>query len=237
MKTYQNITKWTFCLTKYQVVYHTRYILCLTKYQQGTYSICKAMVDLLLANCRHSKMMMVMIIVIAMMMKKTMIKSILMKHRWILALKSSLLSQKSFVRENSEAQQILNTSHLRVSCRSTWHWRSLGAKHFTFSHKRCSLAHIFSRVFAQLKFSYSSASLILPWSVGEVHNFSKLKIILALNFLRLLFLVAHISVPYKLTGLQMVSNPISSSHFLVMKADELRLSKYLSKFELCHIFL
>ena len=69
MNTYQNITKWTFCLTKYQVVYHTRYILCLTKYQQGTYSICKAMVDLLLANCWHSYFdkMMVMIIMNAMM--------------------------------------------------------------------------------------------------------------------------------------------------------------------------
>jgi len=71
------------------------------------------MVDLLLANFRHSyfdKMMMVMIIMIAMMMKKTVIQSILMKHQWILALKSSLLSQKSFVRENSEAQQILNNT-------------------------------------------------------------------------------------------------------------------------------
>jgi len=52
-------------------------ILCWTKYQQGTYSICKAMVDLLLANCQFfyfdkmtMMMMMMVMIMIAMMMKE-----------------------------------------------------------------------------------------------------------------------------------------------------------------------
>lgn len=63
-----------------------------------------------MSNFLLDKMMRVMIIMIAMMMQKTMIKSILMKHRSILALKSSLLSQKSFMRKNSEAQQIHNNT-------------------------------------------------------------------------------------------------------------------------------
>jgi len=52
-------------------------ILCWTKYQQGTYSICKATVDLLLANCQFfyfdkmtMMMMMMVMIMIAMMMKE-----------------------------------------------------------------------------------------------------------------------------------------------------------------------
>jgi len=118
-----------------------------------------------------------------------MIKSILLKHRWIFALKSSLLSQKSFMRENSEAQQILNMrSHLWVSCRHDKGLLSLGAKHFTFSHQRCSQAHIFGRIFMQLKFSSASlrslaGSVQFCHFAGVVHNSLKLKKFQAFNFL------------------------------------------------------
>ena len=134
-------------------------ILCWTKYQQGTYSICKAMVDLLLANCQFfyfdkmtMMMMMMVMIMIAMMMKELWSNQSCWStdgylHWRVLCFHKSLSCVK-IVR----LSKFLSLSHLWVSCRhdsgAVW---GPSTSHFLIRD-----AHIFGRVSAQLKFPCSS---------------------------------------------------------------------------------